>query len=119
MTNCLVGSDFKALADEALSGFDQRVAAIPVEMCSPFYEEARRLETELLSIYRVFALLVRKEDALDQIAGLWGTMVAHCDQFAQKLHGLSQAHPSCGAEIFYDRVLDLRNKCRRLQEMHS
>jgi hypothetical protein len=119
MTNCLVESDFQQLADEALSGFDERVAAIPADLCGPFYEEARRLETELLSIYRVFALLARKEDALDKIASLWGTMVAHCDQFAQKLSGLSQSHPNCGADFFYDRVLDLRNKCRRLQEMHS
>jgi hypothetical protein len=77
------------------------------------------LETELLGIYRVVALLVRKEDALDQIARLWGTMVAQCDLFAQKLSNLSQAHPDCGAEFFYDRVLDLRNKYQRLQAMHS
>ena len=46
-------------------------------------------------------------------------MVEMCDEFLRRLSGLKERHPYCGAEIYYDRVLDLRNKCKRLQEMHS
>jgi len=56
---------------------------------------------------------------LEKVASWSGTMVSRCDEFAKRLRDLSVAHPACGAGYFYDRVLDLRNKCQRLREMHS
>ena len=119
MTECLAQSDLKALGESALSEIDRQINSLPQALCLPFYEAASRMETELLALYRMVALLVRKEEDLGQIALWWGSMVGQCDQYAARLLALSHAHPSCGAGIFYDRVLDLRNKCQRLQQMHS
>ena len=77
------------------------------------------MENELVMIYRMVALCARSEADLDKVAASWARMVEICDLFASRLLTLSKAHPACGAEAFHDRVLDLRNKCRRLQEMHS
>lgn len=119
MTRCLGESDVTELAEATLSQFDQQVAALPADLGMPFYQAAMRLEAELLTIYKFVVRLVRNEDDLERVAGWWGTMVSQCDQFSKRLHDLSQAHPSCGAEIFHDRVFDLRNKCQRLQKMHG
>lgn len=102
-----------------LAGFDRRVAAIPGELHAPFHTEARQLETELLSIYKFAALSARKETDLGQIATAWATVVKVCDESAQRLNALVKQHPDCGADAYCDRVLDLRNKCQRLQQMHS
>lgn len=119
MNSCLAGSDLQSLGAEMLAGFERRVAGIPRGLCAPFHTEARQLETELLSLYKFVALSTRKEEDLEQIANAWGLMVHVCDESATRLHTLAQAHPDCGAESYYDRVLDLRNKCHRLQQMHS
>ena len=77
------------------------------------------LESELLMIYKMAALCVRREDDLDRIANLWGEIVSVCDQALVRLQRLIGIHPSCGADIYQDRILDLRNRCRRLQETHA
>jgi hypothetical protein len=119
MTECLGESDVNELAQAALTDFDQEVASLPGDLCVPFNQAAGQLEAGLLIVYRVVAKLVRKEDDLGRIAEWWGTMVSQCDEFAKRLRDLSLAHPACTAEFYYDRVLDLRNKCKRLQQMHS
>jgi hypothetical protein len=119
MKECLVDSDLLELSNEALAAFDQRVASIPKDLCAPFHEEARQLEAELLTVYRVVVLCTKKEDDLDTVAAWWGTMVRVCDEFAKRLNRLAVEHPHCGAEHYYDRVLDLRSKCLRLQKMHQ
>jgi hypothetical protein len=119
MTNCLGHSDLQELSSTMFVGFEQRVLSIPGDLCAPFFEEARQLETELLSIYRMVALCARKEQDLACIAKGWEFMVNVCDQAAARLSKLSEQHPYCGAVLYFDRVLDLRNKCRRLQEIHS
>ena len=119
MNSCLAESDLKDLGDEMLQGFERRVAAIPPDLCAPFHSEARQLETELLTIYKFVALAARKEEDLSQVAKAWGMMVKVCDESAARLNELVKQHPDCGADAFYDRVLDLRNKCHRLQQMHS
>lgn len=118
MTECLGESDVKELAHAALAEFDQAAAAVPQDLCAPFNAVASRLEGQLLTIYRTVVQIVRREDDLEKIAHWWAMMVSQCDEFAKKLQDLEEAHPACGAGIFYDRVLDLRNKCHRLQEMH-
>jgi hypothetical protein len=119
MNSCLAESDLQDLGNEMLAGFERRVAAIPSELCAPFHSEARQLETELLSIYKVVALCARREEDLAQIGRAWGLMVKVCDETAKRLNTLVKQHPDCGADAYHDRVLDLRNKCRRLQQMHS
>ena len=119
MTECLGESDVKELAESTLAGFDQEVASLPQELCVPFNQAAMRLEGELLTIYKFVVRIVRREDDLEKIARWWDMMVSQCDEFGKRLHNLSLAHPNCGADFFYDRVLDLRNKCQRLRQMHS
>ena len=119
MKSCLAESDLQNLGDEMLQGFERRVAAIPKDLCAPVHSEARQLETELLTIYKFVALAARREEDLSQIAKAWDMMVKVCDESAKRLNDLVKQHPYCGANAYYDRVLDLRNKCQRLQTMHS
>jgi len=119
MKECLAESDLLELSSGALAAFDQRVASIPKDLCAPFHEEARQLEAELLTVYRVVVLCTRKEDDLDRVAQWWAMMVRVCDDFAGRLSTLATEHPQCGAEQYYDRVLELRSKCLRLQKMHN
>jgi hypothetical protein len=119
MNSCLAESDLQDLGSEMIEGFERRVAAIPRDLCAPFHSEARQLETELLSIYKFVALSARREEDLIQISKVWALMVRVCDESADRLNTLVEHHPYCGADAYYDRVLDLRNKCQRLQQMHS
>ncbi len=119
MNQCLVEADLETLAGESLAAFELRLAAIPKDMCAPFNDEARQLETELLTVYRVAVICTKKEEDLERVAQWWGTMVRMCDAFAARLGGLVREHPACGAEAYYDRILELRSKCLRLQKMHS
>jgi hypothetical protein len=119
MTECVTQTDVKTLAKSTLTAFEEEVAALPQDVCVPFNEAAARLEAQLLMIYKFVVQFVRREEDLEKVAGWWGTMVSECDEFAKRLHQLSLAHPACGADVFYDRVLDLRNRCQRLHQMHS
>ena len=118
MKECLTGSDLLELTHGSLASFEQRLAAIPKDLCAPFHEEARQLETELLTVYRVVVLCTKREESLNRVSEWWETMVRVCDEFALRLSRLVKGHPACGAERYYDRVLDLRSKCLRLQMMH-
>jgi len=119
MTERLTECDLLELSEGSLSSFDQRLATIPKELCAPFHDEARQLEAELLTVYRVVVLCTKREENLNRVSKWWETMVQVCDDFAVRLNGLVQSHPACGAEHYYDRVLELRSKCLRLQKMHS
>ena len=119
MTECLAESDLNVLAKSTLDEFDEEIASLEPELCVPFNQAAMRLEAELLTIYKFVVQIVRREDDLEKVASWWATMVSQCDAFARRLHKLSVDRPLCGAEFYYDRVLDLRNKCQRLQRMHS
>ncbi len=119
MNNCLTSLELKELGDSSISAFDKRIAAISAELCGPLHQEARQLETELLTIYRIIVLAVRKEENMKAVADAWGALVAMCDNAARSLRQLTTKHPACGADYYCDRVLDLRSKCNRLQQMHS
>jgi hypothetical protein len=112
-------SGIKELGGSTVSEFDRRVATLDPDVSWRFHDEAKRLEIELLTVYRAAALSVRELDDLGEIARVWGIMVSVCDEAAVRLNKLVTNHPSAGAEIYYDRVLDLRNKCRRLQNLHE
>ena len=81
--------------------------------------EARQLEAELLGLHKTVALCARRQEDLAAVSELWGLMVELCDLSATKLGGVVQKHPQCGAQVYYDRILDLRNRCQRLKMMHS
>lgn len=119
MNACLEVSDVCELSRVALHDSERRLREIPHDLCAPFYAEAKNLEVELLAIYRVVAMFVRKEDDLDKVARWWKTMAEICEEFLGKLSNLYEAHPLCGAGYFYDRVLDLRAKCLRLMNLHE
>jgi hypothetical protein len=119
MSECLVKSDFQTLGKSMLEGFDRRVASIPNDLCAPFHGEARQLETELLTLHKMVTLCVRREEDLTNVSIYWDAMVRLCDNSAKHLGKLVANHPYCGAQVYYDRILDLRNKCHRLQQMHS
>jgi hypothetical protein len=119
MSECLGELDLNRVAKSALDEFDHEIASLEPELCVPFNQAAMRLEAELLTIYKFVVQIVRREEDLSKVASCWGTMVLQCDAFGRKLYDLSVAHPECGAGYYYDRVLDLRNKCQRLQKMHT
>jgi hypothetical protein len=118
MSPCFDTPDVLVLSRAALDETNRRLEAIPADLCAPFHTEAANLEQQLLGIYRTVTLCVRKEEHLEKVAAWWQAMISICDEFSSRLAMLSSEHPLCGAEIFYDRVLDLRNRCQRLQEMH-
>ena len=62
---------------------------------------------------------MKREAYLARVGKWWETMACVCDEFAVRLSGLVKAHAACGAEPYYDRVLELRSKSLRLQKMHS
>lgn len=119
MLACLDQADVFTLSRATLTESSKRLESLSVDQCAPFYEEARSLELELLSVYRMVVLCAKKEDELESVTSWWNAMTKVCDSFAEGLHELHKKHPTCGANLFYDRVLDLRNKCQRLAEMHS
>jgi hypothetical protein len=119
MSNCPTSDDLREVGNAMIGAFDKRVATLPKDLCGPFHQEARQLESELLTVYKMLIVHVRREQDLAVIAVIWETMVGICDAVAKKLNELTAACPPSGAEIYYDRVLDLRNKCSRLQMMHS
>lgn len=116
---CIEQFGLRELGESVLEGFDKRVESIPLDLYVPFHNEARQLETEILFFYRLIAKCVRNDDNLDSVAACWELMVHICDESMRRLSNLARQHPYCGAQIYYDRVLDLRNKCNRLHQMHS
>jgi hypothetical protein len=118
MSECVTPSHLQELGESAVADFDSRVARLSGGLSGAFQIEAMRLQDQLLFIHRLVAMCARDERDLGRVSSLWGFMVGTCDRFAESLSKLIASHPACGAEQYYDRILDLRNKCRRLQEMH-
>lgn len=118
VTSCFSESDVQELGRTALADFDRRLLALPQDLCTPFHDEARHLETELMLLYKATVLCVRHEEDIERVAARWKEMLEICNGFLDGLRKLSEKHPECGANLYYDRVLELRSKCQRLQEMH-
>src|SRR5947207_15853459 len=105
MTGCFSESDVQELGRNVLADFDRRLLALPQDLCAPFHDEARQLETELLMLYKATVLCVRREPDMDRVEARWGEMVDLCGGSLTRLQQLSEKHPGCGADIYYDRVL--------------
>jgi hypothetical protein len=119
MSLCLDDQDLQKLSTSSLQSFEEQLASIPADACAPFYVAAGRLESQLLLLYRMVVLCTKKEEDLDKIALWWNSMARVCDEFITHLEGLVRQHPNCGAEYYRDRFLDVRNTCKRLQELHN
>src|ERR1700733_4445449 len=113
MELCLDKNDLREISTNSLQSFEQEIARIPATLCAPFYEAAGRLESQLLMLYRLVVQCAKKEDDLDKVAQIWSGMIGICDEFTAHLEGLVKHHPHCGAELYRDRFLDLRNTCLR------
>src|SRR5215213_10867952 len=107
----LDATDFQAITESALKQFDERVAGMNVELGGGFDMEVARLESQVVQLYGIAALLARREIELDKIAEIWGAMGSVCDAVALKIQQLCAGHPHCAAS--HDKVLDIRNKCTR------
>jgi len=112
-------SHIQELGESFLTDFDQGFASLPKDLCAPFRKLASDLEINLISLFRTNVILVRDCENLDDISKSWGALVTICDAASKRLQDLVNEHPYCNAEDYQDRILDIRNKCNRLKEMHS
>lgn len=119
MNPCIHAEDLSQLGASAVKGFHDRVNSLPNDLCAPFYEAARSLEIEILAFYKVAAICVKREEAIERVAFIWKTMAEICSDAERELKLLNTQHPACGADGFQDRLTHLKNKCLRLQEMHN
>ena len=119
MSACLVEKDVEAFGQSALSDFDREVSEISKDLCAPFFREANRLEAKLTTIFQVVSRMARNEPDTENVAKLWCAMAQLCQKAEIRVSELSQAHPKCNADYFFDHLYQLKSKCKRLQTMHS
>jgi hypothetical protein len=119
MSGCLTRLDVQELGESFLREFDIRVPELSPDLCAPFNQEARQLEAQLTTMYKMVAKMARSEENLESVAGMWGMMVYFCEEASSRIGKLSDERPNCDTSQFLDRISETRNKCRRLQTMHS
>jgi len=110
-------TDFHDLKDTALRTFQERLQQAAPGRCSTAEIEVNRLESQLVQLYGIAALMARRETELGPIAAIWSAMIAVCDDFARRVQEVCAEHPACLGS--YDNILDIRNKCARLRDLHS
>jgi hypothetical protein len=109
--------DLDEIKKSALETFSERVASVDFGISGEVDLEVARLESQLLQLYAIAAIIARREESLERTAQVWDAMVSICDAFAAKISELCQEHPACRAS--HDKILDVRNKCARLRDLHS
>lgn len=110
-------SDITKINESALKAFDESIATADPRTCWEFNEAVARLESQLIQLYGIVVLALKGEDDLSVIAKTWGRMVGICDHVARKIGSLARQHPACA--VSHDKILDLRNRCERLRNLHS
>lgn len=113
----LTQEDFDTIKDANLRTFSERVGQIAEGECWLFDIEVSRLESQALQLHAIATLAARQEDDLDKVSALWATMERICDAYATKLSEVCRRHPYCQAS--HDKLLDLRNRCSRLKDLHA
>jgi hypothetical protein len=98
--------------------FDDTLRDCPLDSSTRLQDAAIRIESAIKVVYRVTALEARAIEDMHEISRLWGTMSQICRDAVKKLGSISDKNRDCGVGIYIDRILDLANKCQRLQEMH-
>ena len=109
-------TDFKAITDSALKLFDERVATVDPDICWEFDIEIARLESQVVQLYGIAALMARRESEMEKTAEIWAAMISTCDSVAAKIQTLCVEHAFCVAS--HDKILDIRNKAARLRNLH-
>ena len=104
------------MKDSAIKAFEERVAAVNPNICWEFDLEVARLESQLVQLYSLAAIMARREPEMGKTAELWDTMANVCDAFAKRVRELCLEHPACQAS--YDKILDIRNACVELRDLH-
>jgi hypothetical protein len=112
----LEAADFQAITDSALKLFDERVASVDPDVRWEFDMEVARLESQVVQLYGIAALLAQREMDLEKIAEIWDAMISVCDVVAKRMQALCLEHPFCVAS--HDKILDIRNKSARLRDLH-
>lgn len=112
-----LAQDLHTLGNGALKSFDERVKLVHPDICYEFDLEVGRLEAQTIQLYGIAALAAKREPDPQKVAEVWGMMVQICDGVAAKIISLCQKHPACSAS--HDKILDLRNKCARLMDIHG
>lgn len=110
-------SDLEKLKDSALKSFVDRMASVDPQICWEFDVEVARLESQLVQLYAFAAMAAKREETLEGTAEIWAAMVSICDAIAQTMSEFCKQHSASMAS--HDRILDLRNKCMRLQQLHA
>lgn len=113
----LTCKDFVSIKDEALRTFDYRISLADPSMCWEFDAEVARLESQMVQLYGIAVLMTKNEENLEKISDIWQSMTSICDAFASHLQTLCVQHPYCSAS--HDKMLDIRNKCVRLRDLHN
>lgn len=104
--------DFHALAEADLREFDESRTSTGLPTV-----EAAKLESQVLQLYRLTVLAVRREESDDAAAQLWRNMVRLCDDACLRLSRVQDENPGC--RVSHDRLLELRAKCARLADLHA
>ena len=112
-----IADDLSELKTGALRSFEERVKNVHPDLCYEFDAEVSRLEAQTIQLYGVAALAAKREPDLAKVAEIWKMMVSICDEVASRTNGLCDQHPACTAS--HDKILDLRNKCARLMDLHG
>ncbi|MDR1282354.1 MAG: hypothetical protein LBK99_16250 [Opitutaceae bacterium] len=110
----LTEHDFDTIKKENLRQFDDNLSKAGPRHLG---REVRALEANAVQLYGVAALMARNADDIETVASIWTAMEKVCDAFAKKLGALAKKHP--GSKVSHDKLLDLRNRCTELRELHS
>ena len=119
MSGCVGETHVKSVSDRLLGEFDRGISLLPGDLCAPFREEAGKLVSGLDLIGTFAAGMAKQEDDLDKVAELWRAVVTCADECLRRMNQLTTDHPYCRAEDHQDAILDLRNRAKRLVEMHA
>jgi hypothetical protein len=87
--------DFEAITNSALKLFDERMAAVhPDNICREFDMEVARLESRVVQLYGMAALLAQLESELEKAAEIWGAMISVCDIVGRRFRPFAANTPS-------------------------
>jgi len=103
----------------SVDDFSRRIAEIQPNAQWQLHDEARRLETEVLMVYKATVIETKKMEGLDEIARAWGEMGAICAKAVAALSTLVKKNPDSTASVYRDRLIALGARCQRFQTLHS
>ena len=111
-------TDLDQMGHSALAEFKQEVAQLAPSETGDFVRQVERLEAKLEQLYAVAATANQREEKLEEVAAIWGQMVAICDRSAQAVSELSRKYHVTDSAS-HDRILDIRNECEDNRALHA